>query len=323
MQNRCLSCEGTDFSELFHIRKFPIFFGAVPKDKRKRVESFPLTIAICESCSLIQQVNLLDEKILCKLYTADYYNCPSPLATGMGTEEIDKFYSFFRKCRVEKGTLLEIACFDGYLLLKLLNDGWDVYGCDPSPMAKLAMENLGKKKIINDFFTKDTFPTKKFDVIILRNLMEHLYDIQGFLQSVSKCLRPGGRIFIDVPNVTEVLKIGGFGTFFHQHISYFSLQTLEKLLSQYGFIIENSYEGSPNLFIDAVKGDVKETSNLRVPILLKSHLSLKREKKVSCKIHKKQKTGLKTFLITQFFNKLRYLVQAPYQLQLLISWKTI
>ena len=121
-QNDCLVCKGTDFIELLHLEQFPIFFGAVHSEKISKVECFPLTIAICDQCSLVQQINLLEEKILNEVYTAEYYNCPSPLMTGMGISEIDKFYSFFQSCKLTPSKLLEIACFDGYLLEKLKNE---------------------------------------------------------------------------------------------------------------------------------------------------------------------------------------------------------
>ncbi len=252
-KNKCLLCGATEFAELLHIERFPIFFGAIPIEKRNQVESFPLTIVICEFCSLIQQVNLLEQDVLRRIYTEDYYNCPSPLASGMGTIEIDKFYTFFMSCKLKKGKLLEIGCFDGYLLNKLHDSGWDVHGCDPSAMTERAVEHFGKEKIINDFFEDDTFPPESFDIIILRNLLEHLYNIHDFLQSVIKCLKPGGKIFIDVPNIRTLVQYGSIGTFFHQHISYFSLHTLSTLLGMHEFSIANSYEGNPNLFIAGVK----------------------------------------------------------------------
>ena len=92
-----------------------------------------------------------------------------------------------------------------------------------------------------------------FDVIIFRNLLEHLYDIHDFIQAVFHVLKPGGKIFLDVPNIKALLDVGGFGTFFHQHISYFSLQTLSQLLTQNNFEVKKNYEGSPNLFVCAQK----------------------------------------------------------------------
>jgi C-methyltransferase len=258
----CLLCKSKGFTELLMLERFPIFFGAIPQNKQGDVQCYPLTIAICDECALVQQINLLDEDVLNEVYQAEYYNCPSPMASGMGVREIGKFYSFFQNCHLKKGKLLEIACFDGYLLNKFQDDGWVVYGCDPSSMTKDVVNNFGKEQIVNSFFTKNTFSTDSFDVIVFRNLLEHLYDIHSFIDDVSFCLKKGGRIFVDVPNVNEMLDIGGFGTFFHQHLSYFSMITLSRLLSQHGFVIEQSYAGNPNLFVSAIKtGEILTTGS--------------------------------------------------------------
>jgi len=265
IQNKCLLCDSVKFTELFYIEKFPIFFGAVPRNMQNKVNFYPLKIAVCDKCALVQQINLLNEDVLNEVYQAEYYNCPSPVASGMGVREIEKFYTFFQKCNLNTGKLLEIACFDGYLLTKLQKDGWDVYGCDPSTMTKIPMETLGSERIINDFFTSESFGSDNFDVIIFRNLLEHLYDIHKFIDAVSGCLKIGGHIFVDVPNVKQLLKIGGIGTFFHQHITYFSINTLSYLLSQHGFNVEQSHEGNPNLFVSAIKKMEIPIGTLKIP----------------------------------------------------------
>ncbi len=283
-ETKCLICGGVDFTELLNINKFPVLFGAVPAERVKSIANYPLSIAICNKCQLVQQINLLKEDVLNSVYTEEYYNCPSPSTTALGTREIDKFYDFFRQCNLEKGKLLEIACFDGYLLKKLQDDGWDVYGCDPSALTQTAVAQLGQDRIINDFFTDKTYPPDAFDVIIFRNLLEHMYDIHGFIKAVDRCLKKGGRIFIDVPNIKVLLDIGGLGTFFHQHVSYFSLSTLSMLLTRHNFLIDCHHEGMPNLFIGAIKGAngirMSNMESLTIDIELEKTLFLEKNRKV-------------------------------------------
>ena len=69
MKNFCRICNGVKFKIFLQLDKFPVFFGATPANEE--VKCFPLSIAICERCSLVQQINLLDEKILNEIYTAD------------------------------------------------------------------------------------------------------------------------------------------------------------------------------------------------------------------------------------------------------------
>src|SRR3990167_1961050 len=172
----CIVCENSKLSSLLHIDAFPLYFGALPKDYRSSVENHPLSIAICEQCTLVQQIQCVDETIMNKVYEADYYNCPSPTGSGMGVSEIQKFSHFFNSIALKKGKLLEIACFDGYLLNKFRKNGWDVYGIDPSTATAQIVDLYPTDKIKNSFFTETSFPNEIFDVIVFRNLLEHIYD---------------------------------------------------------------------------------------------------------------------------------------------------
>ena len=245
MNNKCLICRSQSFEELLHIDQFPIFFGAVPLERKGKVKRDPLTVAICDECSLVQQVNLLPTSVLDDVYTSDYYSCPAPTENKVGHRVINEFYSFFNKnIPVLKGRLLEIGCFDGYLLGRLKNDGWDVYGCDPAGQTSIAIKNIGSDRIVNDFFSKSKYQGKKFDVIIFRHLLEHLYDLHSFLDDVEAILQDDGCVFIEVPNIYATFDSGGVGSFFHQHISHFSIETLQLLLRKHRFMIEEYDETS-------------------------------------------------------------------------------
>ena len=324
--NQCLICSSEEFSEILHVEQFPVIFGAIPPDKKKDVEQFPITIASCLKCNHVQQVNLIDEDIMNRVYNADYYNLSSPVSTGMGTKEINNFYSFFSSNTLNKGKLLEIACFDGYLLKIFQTEGWDVFGCDPSPITVTAGKLIGEEKINNEFFYKGLYPPNSFDVIIFRNLLEHVYDLHGFLSSISYNLKYGGSIFIDVPNIKEYVKYGGLCSFFHQHISYFSLQTLTLLLTKHGYSVERSYEGNPNLFIQALKGETNshnqfqtknETIGIDPKILMEKQTALwmeiskyfneSRNKRIALFGASAMATYIVCFLNTEQLNKIVYI----------------
>ena len=249
----CLSCKTKNFLFLYKIKKFPLFWGAVPKNKISEVPSYPFEVSYCEKCGLVQQSKLIKEIVINKVYTAQYYNCPSPIISDMGVSEIEKFLNFFLKCKNKPGKILEIACFDGYLLEKLKKLKWDVYGCDPCPVTDIAINRLGRERIRKAFFKDVTYPKNYFDEIIFRNLLVAIYNPNSFLKTVRTCLKENGKIFIDVPNLKEIIKRGSFGFFYHQNVSYFTLESLKILLSNNGFKITNYFEGKPNLFVEAIK----------------------------------------------------------------------
>ena len=236
------------FRKIFFLKKFPMFFGAIPENLKK-IKQYPLEISICNKCKLIQQTKRIKEKILNKVYESKFYNCPAPTVSNIGKSEIEKFLKYFYSRRNKKKKLLEIACFDGFILKKLFKRKWDVYGSDPSPSTKELLKELGPKRIKQKYFNSNLFDTK-FDIIILRNLLEHIYDIPKFLEELKKSLNINGKIYIDVPNIKETIKLGGFGSFFHQHVTYFSIETLNDILSKNGFVITHFKEGNPNLFAE-------------------------------------------------------------------------
>lgn len=280
MRKLCLSCSSFKLKRLSFQKKFPILFGAVPITKKNAVKNYPIEISVCKNCGLVQQSEIPGKKIMDKIYTANYYSCPSPLNSGIGVREIEKFYKFFKNCKNAHKKVLEIGSFDGYLLSKLAKFGWDVYGCDPSPMSKKAKKVIGKDRIKQKFFSEKNYSNKIFDVIIFRNLIEHIFDLNAFLQNVNRCLNLGGKIYIDTPNIKATAKVGGFGLFFHQHILYFSIETLSYLLSKNGFEISRYYEGNPNLFVEAIKVNKPKNkfykeANLQKKQIIKNNKSIR------------------------------------------------
>jgi 2-polyprenyl-3-methyl-5-hydroxy-6-metoxy-1,4-benzoquinol methylase len=254
MKKICLLCEKKKFKLFYKIKSFPIYFGAIPKNDFNKIKKFPLEISYCKNCLLVQQTKKISEKVMNKVYSSKYYNCPSPKKSGLGDREIQKFWKFFRSINQKKGKILEIASFDGYLLGMMKKIGWEVYGCDPSAASKVAKRKFGDK-IKNSFYKAGLYKKNSFDVIVFRNLLEHMYDIKKFLKDVSFSLKNNGHIFIDIPNIKSIIKSGSFGVFFHQHVSYFSKSTIKNALENNGFKVKKIFEGNPNLFVYAQKKD--------------------------------------------------------------------
>ena len=111
----CLSCKLSSFEKIILIKKFPAYFGAVPTlNDLNRIPFYPLSISRCKNCGLVQQINLINENVMNKVYEADYYNIASPILTGMGKAVIDEFYNFMFSSNKKKGKVLELASSDGY-----------------------------------------------------------------------------------------------------------------------------------------------------------------------------------------------------------------
>ena len=112
----CSLCNSKSFKNFYTIKKFPIYFGAIPARDHHKIKKFPLKVSFCNKCNLVQQTDRIDEKYMNQVYSSSYYNCPSPKKSGMGLREIHKFWEFFKSLGQSPKKILEIGSNDGALI---------------------------------------------------------------------------------------------------------------------------------------------------------------------------------------------------------------
>ena len=137
-----------------------------------------------------------------------------------------------RKCRV-----LDIGCGGGDFLTVLSGYGYrNLTGIDPSETSvKKIKTELGFQAVVGNIFDEAPEELKnEFDVVCCTAVGEHVYDLEHFVQHLKQYAKKnGGMIFIDVPCAE------GFGTYIrnsahyfnHEHINYFSLQSMDRLFA--------------------------------------------------------------------------------------------
>lgn len=105
----------------------------------------------------------------------------------------------------QPGSMVELGCGRGDLLRGARNRGWKVFGVEmTAAFADIAREGNGVEvecSSISDAKTLDG----TYDVVILAAVLEHLYDPLEAFGRVRHALRPGGLVFIDVPNECSLM----------------------------------------------------------------------------------------------------------------------
>lgn len=99
-----------------------------------------------------------------------------------------------------QGRLLDIGAGRGELLLAARQDGWAVVGIEPSTSFAEYAARASGVDILRESVEQCRFPDASFDVVVLSGVLEHLYNPSETLREVARILRPGGAVFIDVPN---------------------------------------------------------------------------------------------------------------------------
>lgn len=240
---RCPICQKDELVLVFKTDRFPYIGFSVLKEERKKIIDrysnsnlvSKLKILGCNNCKHAFQAMELNKELMDMIYS-EFYNYPSPMLTGFSHEREKIFLEFFfakiSKIAEKKSLskVLEIACFDGYVLHELEKKGFQVCGCDPSKGADIA-RRFGLK-VYKRFFNSDDFISEGecFDIVIFRHFIEHIHNPIILLNEVKRVLTKEGLIIFETPNVEYYLESGSFESFNFQHLHNFSIYSVQEVL---------------------------------------------------------------------------------------------
>jgi SAM-dependent methyltransferase len=138
------------------------------------------------------------------------------------------------------GKLLDIGCATGFLLDEAKKQGWDVYGVELSQWAvDYSKDKLGLKNVFAGTLKKANFANNYFDVVILKDTIEHLTNPKDTLIEIRRILKPAGIICVNTPNINSLLSRALRAKWWglkHAHLYYFTPKTLYKILDLAGFV---------------------------------------------------------------------------------------
>lgn len=188
-----------------------------------------------------------------------YYNDNSYYAdyTGKKWREWNIRHHLLRKlelieCYCTKGNLLDIGCADGLFLNLAVSRGWNATGVEISENLSLQAKNNFNLQIHKGTLRSAKFPSDSFDAVTFIHNLEHSPNPRSIMKEVNRILKPGGYIYVAVPNLDEkiqmlirllpvnseikhrILKIAG-GICPPDHLCTFSKSTLHFLLRKNGF----------------------------------------------------------------------------------------
>lgn len=137
--------------------------------------------------------------------------------------------------------LLDVGFGSGVFLELARSAGWEVAGVDPDPVVVDATRQRGLNVRQGGIEAFADMPGE-FDIITLGHVIEHLHDPRATLKEIHRLLRPGGRLWIDTPNI-DSQGHERFGRHWRgleppRHLVLFGWSTLEGMLADEGFKVE-------------------------------------------------------------------------------------
>lgn len=137
-----------------------------------------------------------------------------------------------------RGRLLDFACAAGYFFELAQQRGWDAHGADLGGWTARAAAARGLKHLHVGTLQEIAFAAASFDVVYAAQVFEHLADPLADLRELRRILKPGGLLYLDVPNYHTLPILLGRDDFMlntpPQHINYFTPRTLRHLLQSAG-----------------------------------------------------------------------------------------
>ncbi len=194
----------------------------------------PLELAFCSSCGLAQITEVVPPSELFVEYA--YFSSYSD--TMLASAE-----ALVRRLVEERGLgpaslAMEIASNDGYLLQHYVAAGVPVLGIDPARNVTAAAEARGVPTMAAFFGSALAEELRaggiRPDVVHANNVVAHVPDLGGFLGGVARVLSGRGLAVIETPYLRELVDRLEFDTIYHEHLYYYSLTALARLLQPHG-----------------------------------------------------------------------------------------
>jgi SAM-dependent methyltransferase len=152
-----------------------------------------------------------------------------------------------RQLNLTKDSLvIEVASNDGYLLKNFVSAGIPCLGIEPTASTATAAEKLGIP-VMREFFGEQlgkqlATSGKQADLIAGNNVYAHVPDINDFTHGLKAALKPGGTITLEFPHLMRLIEHTQFDTVYHEHFSYLSLYTVERIFKAAGLRVWNVEE---------------------------------------------------------------------------------
>lgn len=236
---KCRNC-GADIDTIFlSLGTCPLSNALLKEEELHQMEPhYPLDVHVCATCFLVQ----IDEfESAQNIFSSDYvyYSSYSESWLQHCKEYTEMMIERFRIN--ENSFVVEIASNDGYLLQYFKRSGIPVLGIEP---ASNTAEEAIKKGISTDiaFFNTSYAENMKSsgklaDLIVGNNVLAHNPDLNDFVKGLRIALTPEGMVTMEFPHVLRLIQSDQFDTIYHEHFSYFSLHTVQKLFARHGLAL--------------------------------------------------------------------------------------
>lgn len=216
----------------------PLCESYLRADQLNQMEPFyPLHAYVCERCFLVQVEAYVSPEEIFTEYA--YFSSYADTWLQHAREYVDQIVE--RLGLDADSHVVEVASNDGYLLQHFVARGIPALGVEPARnVARVAIEKGVPTRI--DFFGREmavrmVAEGQRADLLIGNNVLAQVPDLNDFVAGMKTVLNPLGVITMEFPHLMNLVTENQFDTIYHEHFSYFSLLTAEKIFAAHGLTV--------------------------------------------------------------------------------------
>lgn len=260
----CRLCKQTDISEVLHLATVPrnvLNMLEVSQLPLYGTKSVSISVLQCNGCGLVQTAQVLEDDH----YTDSFWSASH--IKQMVSHQKQQAIKFIDNYRLKGKRVVDIGCGDGNYLDFIRQAGALAFGVEPALAEAKIATNVHNHIVFTSYVGKDfPVPEAPYNAFVARQVLEHIPDINDFLQGIRKSLTPDGLGLIEVPNFEQTLSQQRFYDFFTEHVNYFTERTLRLAVEQNGFKVIEVIRSMNGEYLEAyIKVDsILEVNQLRL-----------------------------------------------------------
>ena len=227
------------------------------------VESFyPLHVKVCEKCYLVQLEEYVSPERIFSEYA--YFSSYSESWLRHAANYVEMVCQ--RLALGANSLCVELASNDGYLLQYLVKKGIPVIGVEPAVNVAKVAERKGVPTVVRFFGMRTAQEMvergQRADLVVGNNVLAQVPDINDFVGGIKVLLKPAGVATLEFPHLMRLMEQTQYDTIYHEHFSYFSLITVEKIFAAHGLVLFDVEEipthgGSIRIYLRHSEDDAK------------------------------------------------------------------
>jgi len=216
----------------------PLCESYLPPERLNQMEPFyPLQVWVCSSCFLVQ----LEQYVAAEDIFSEYAYFSS-YATSWVRHAEEYVAAMVKRLQLgSQSFVVELASNDGYLLQWFVRRAIPCLGIEPAANVAAAARERGVDTLVA-FFDQKLGATlasegKQADLIVGNNVLAQVSELNSFVAGIRKLLKPTGTATLEFPHLQRLVEGNQFDTIYHEHFSYFSLLSAERIFAEHGLAI--------------------------------------------------------------------------------------